>query len=138
MRPVAAAPILPLTELLAVNVARALGPVRIMLAVVAIKSRLELSIMALAVDVIVTAEVAALAVVIALDAKFTSPADAVKVTVPASVLMLVTFNVPVVAVNVKSRPVVCMLVNVMDVTAVATEYVFKPMPASKSIVCVVF
>ena len=99
-------PILPLVVFEAVSVTPAFAPVTMMLAVVAVRSDEELSVMAFVVEVILTALVVRFAVVIAVEPKFTLPALAVKVIVPASVLSEVTFNAPVEAVKEKFNPVV--------------------------------
>jgi len=117
-RPVPDAPIVPLVTVEADSVTPAFAPVTMMFAAVAAGSALALSVIPSVDDVILTAELVRLAVVIAAAPRLTAPAEACNVTFPASVFTDVTFSVPVVAVYEKSRPVVTMLVSVIVVAFV--------------------
>ena len=102
----------PMFPVEAVRVTVGLLPVTMILAVDDVRSEAEVSKMLSRLEVIVTAVDEVLAVVIAVEPKFTLRREATRVIVLASVFKLVTFRCPVARVNEKLRPLVTMLVKV--------------------------
>ena len=89
----------------AVRVTPAEFPVKMILAVVIVRSDPEESVMEPTVAVRLTAvEAVVFAVVIAVDPRLMLPRELVRTTVPASVFTLVTAKFPVAAVKLKSIP----------------------------------